>query len=104
MLDKALAPKTVTPKEWRRLTNQQRSGAHAGLGLAAFKLNQMEEAVKHFEKAIAASETPAPAALFRLAVLYRLERREQEATRLFLRVVHSGDPALKLMAEEELRR
>ena len=100
-LNKFRPPKSLSFPAWKRVEASVRSKAHGALGLVAFKRDQVEEAVRQFEMAVALN--PEPATQYRLGKLYRLQNRKEDATKAFRATIAGGDPEIRKLAEAELR-
>lgn len=102
LLDQARAPRTMEAGEWRAAVARLRAENLVTLGIVAFKGGDLAEAVGHLAESLRWEQ--APAAQYRLALLYLETKRVAEGRALLMRVVEAGDAALAERARKLLGR
>jgi tetratricopeptide (TPR) repeat protein len=96
-------PKRISPKEWDEVQGRQNSTAHAALGLVAYKRGDIAGAIQEFETAVKLSPAPEAAHYYRLGMLYQASGNESGAIEMLRRAAESSDPAIRQLAETELK-
>lgn len=102
LLDQARAPRTMDSTEWRHALAHLRAENLVTLAIVAFKAGQVRDAVQKLEESLRWDE--APAAQYRLALLYLELKRTEDARTLLEKVAASGDAALAARARDALAR
>ncbi|MBL8209824.1 MAG: tetratricopeptide repeat protein [Bryobacterales bacterium] len=102
LLDQARAPRSMDAETWRHALALLRAENLVTLAIVAFKSGQLHEAVRRLEESL--RWEPAPAAQYRLALLYLERKRTAEARTLLEKVAASADPALAARARDVLTR
>jgi tetratricopeptide (TPR) repeat protein len=96
-------PKKISPEEWAEMQGRQNSTAHAALGLVAYKRGNIAGAIQEFETAVKLAPAPEAAHFYRLGMLYQANGNESGAIKMLRRAVDSNDPAIRRLAENELK-
>jgi len=92
----------VPLEEWERVRARLQSNAHAALGIVAYRRNEIAQATREFEAAVALAPEPDPAQYYRLGRLYLAGKRLPEARDTLRRAAQLNDPAVRRMAEQAL--
>jgi tetratricopeptide (TPR) repeat protein len=100
-MGKFRAPRSLPFSAWKKLDANIRGKAHAALGLAAFKRDDISGAVRSFETAVALN--PEPSTQLRLGKLYRVADRTADARKVLQAAAAGQDPEIRKLAEAELR-
>jgi tetratricopeptide (TPR) repeat protein len=95
-------PRSLPPAEWALLKRTLESQAHAALGLAAVKSDRLAQAVAEFETAVALAPAPDASQIYRLARLYREQRRFADARRLYRQAIALDQPHIRQLALRDL--
>jgi tetratricopeptide (TPR) repeat protein len=96
-------PKRISPPEWEEMERRQNSTAHAALGLVAYKRGDVAGAIQEFETAVKLAPSPEAAHYYRLGILYHASGNESRAAEMLGRAAESNDPAIRSLAENELK-
>ena len=97
-------PKFITPDEWARTGARLNSQAHVALGLVANQRDDVKGAIREFEAAIALAPEVDATQYYRLGVLYRASGNIAGAKEKFRRAAELNEPAIRELAEKELRQ
>jgi tetratricopeptide (TPR) repeat protein len=76
--------------------------AHAALGYVLGKRGELAQAIAELESAVAISPEPSGSELLLAGKLYRLARRDEDATKMFRRAANAGPSAITSLANSEL--
>ena len=104
LVDVIRIPRTTTPTEWLLLRAGLEAKAHTALGLVAFKRDQPKVAVAEFEVAVQVEPQPNYTLFYRLGLAYRITGEPAKAADMLRRAATSSDPALRNLAEQQLRK
>jgi tetratricopeptide (TPR) repeat protein len=97
-------PRSITPQEWAQTDGRLQSQAHAALGLVANQRGEIKEAIREFEAAVALAPAPDATQIYRLGILYRAAGKVAAAREKFQQAAESGEPAIRELARNALRR
>lgn len=102
LLDRVKAPVKVAPEDWTAAIARLRAQAHSAIGMARFKRDDVDGAIKAFQLALAAGATGDPILHYRLGRLYAVTGAHAEARRELERAASSPDSALRDLAKKAL--
>lgn len=104
LVDVIRIPRTTSPAQWARLRSSLEAKAHTALGLVAFKRDLPKDAVAEFETAARLAPEPDPTLYYRLGLAYRITGESAKAVEMLQRAARTGDPVLRSLAEQQLRK
>lgn len=96
-------PKWIPPQKWEMMEGQLKSEAHAALGMVAYKRGDTPQAIREFEAAVELAPVPQPAQYYRLGMLYRASGNKPAALEKLQRAAQMDDPAIRRLAEKQLK-
>jgi tetratricopeptide (TPR) repeat protein len=103
-IDQLRVPLALPLEQWESMKGDMVARAHEALGLVATKRNQLPTAVSEFELAARDNPKPRGSQFYHLGTAYVAIGNKDRAEMALRRAVELGPPALRELAERELKQ